>query len=79
MVSNAWKLLHYWRSPPRVLDDGNCTIGIFTTLFDEVTNICENSGSLAIALQKVGAILYHFPEESESIYLDKQSYSQRHR
>jgi hypothetical protein len=72
LVSLAWRLLHQWKKPPGVNEEGVFVAEEFLRWFNEVKDICQASGHLEVALGEVGTVLFYLPEETDGLWLPKE-------
>jgi hypothetical protein len=71
IASNAWRLLHEWRRPPGLNDDGRFSPEDFEVWLKSVKQECKKSGHLEVAMIKVGAVLFYCPSDSDGLWIDK--------
>jgi hypothetical protein len=69
IASNAWKLLHEWRTPPGLLDDGSFSSEDFDAWLQSVKHLCKESGHLEVAMIKVGEVLFYCPPDPEGLWI----------
>lgn len=65
IATNAWQLLHDWRIPPGMQEDGSFNGEHFLTWLQHVKEICTESGHLEVALINVGEVLIHCPADPD--------------
>lgn len=70
MATNAWRLLHEWRTPPGMQKDGSFKGEHFSTWLRRVKEICTESGHLEVALVNVGEILIHGPADPDGLWIN---------
>lgn len=73
LVFLGWKLLHQWKKPPGVNEEGFFVVEEFLRWFNEVKDICQASGHLEVALDEVGTVLFYLPEETDGLWLPKEA------
>ena len=67
---NAWRLLHYWRTPPGITEDGSFNDTHFKKWIQRVKEICTESGHLEVALINIGEILIHCPPDENGLWIN---------
>lgn len=70
IATNAWRLLHDWRTPPGTQIDGSFSGQRFTQWLETTKAICTESGHLDIALIQVGEVLIHVPSDANGLWID---------
>ncbi len=71
IASNAWKLLHEWRTPPGTQPDGAFSREQFTQWLEQTKEMCAESEHLEVALSHVGRVLIYCPPDSEGLWINK--------
>jgi hypothetical protein len=71
IASNAYDLLHKWRTPPGTMRDGSFKGDVLKTWLETVKGLCEASGHLRIALDQVGRVLAHSPGDGSGLWIHK--------
>lgn len=71
IATNAWRLLHEWKTPPGTLPDGTFSTGTFKEWLEKVKNFCTESGHLEVALTHVGHVLFYCPSDSEGLWINQ--------
>lgn len=66
---NAYRLLHIWQTPPGAQYDGDFSEEHFHYWLSAVKSVCSESGHLKIALQEVGKVLIHSPEDPSGLWI----------
>lgn len=69
-ATNAWRLLHEWRTPPGLQADGTFSGEQFNQWLMETQKICAESGHLEVALTHVGNVLIYCPPDSKGLWID---------
>ena len=69
IASNAWRLLHEWRMPPGLQEDGDFLAEEFETWFESVKKQCKASGHLEVAMIKIGEVLFYCPDDPEGLWI----------
>lgn len=69
IATNAWRLLHGWRRPPGLQEDGNFSSGEFEMWLESVKEQCTKSGHLEVAMMKVGEVLLYCPADPEGLWI----------
>ncbi len=70
IASNAWRLLHEWRTPPGMQEDGSFNDAHFSSWFQRVKEICTESGHLEVALINIGGVLIHCPPDADGLWIN---------
>ncbi|WP_310090448.1 hypothetical protein [Pseudoxanthomonas sacheonensis] len=71
VATNAWRLLHDWRTPPGMQLDGSFSESHFIEWLSAVKAACAKSGHLEVALIHVGGVLIHAPSDPDGLWIDK--------
>jgi hypothetical protein len=71
IATNAWHLLHDWRRPPGLLDDGNFSEGSFSKWLEQVKEECNRTGHYEVAMIKVGEVLLYTPEDADGLWINQ--------
>ena len=69
LVSNAWRLLHEWRRPPGLQDDGSFSAREFESWFKNVKEQCAESGHLEVAMNTIGEVLLYCPPDPQGLWI----------
>nr|WP_315447012.1 hypothetical protein [uncultured Pseudomonas sp.] len=69
IATNAWRLLHEWKTPPGTRKDGTFSDEDFKEWLRRVKNNCTKSGHLEVALIKIGEILIHCPPDPDGLWI----------
>lgn len=69
VASNAWRLLHEWKTPPGLRDDGGFSAEHFNEWLQRVKALCKESGHLEVALIKIGEVLIHVPADPNGLWI----------
>lgn len=72
IASNAWRLLHDWKRPPGLQDDGSFSATEFREWLAMVRKSCSESGHLAVAMIKVGEVLLYCPEDPSGLWINEE-------
>jgi hypothetical protein len=72
VASNAWRLLHEWKRPPGLRDNGSFTADEFNAWFERVKERCAESGHLEVAMIKVGEVLLYCPEDPDGLWINEE-------
>jgi hypothetical protein len=70
-ATNAYRLLMEWKRPPGTKKDDSFDGAALQTWFDEVKNICGESGHLDVALQRVGHVLRYYPADPDGFFMHR--------
>lgn len=71
IATNAWRLLHEWKTPPGIQDNGKFDSSHFTGWLQRVKDICTESGHLEVALIKLGEVLIHCPSDPDGLWINR--------
>ncbi len=71
IAANAWHLLHEWRRPPGLLDNGSFSDSDFKNWLSTVKAESTESGRYEVAMIKVGEVLFYSPEDSEGLWINQ--------
>lgn len=69
IATNAWRLLHEWKTPPGTQKDGTFSEGRFTEWLQRVKEVCTESGHLEVALVHIGEVLIHTPPDPDGLWI----------
>jgi hypothetical protein len=69
IATNAWRLLHEWKTPPGTQKDGTFSEERFTEWLQRVKEICAESGHLEVALINIGEVLIHTPPNPDGLWI----------
>lgn len=70
IATNAWRLLHEWRTPPGMQKDGSFNDIHFSSWLQRVKEICIESGHLEVALITIGEVLIHCPADPNGLWIN---------
>lgn len=71
IASNAWSLLHDWRIPPGMQEDGEFDGANFSDWLNNVKKLCSESGHLEVALLTIGEVLIHSPADPDGLWINR--------
>lgn len=71
IATNAWRLLHEWKTPPGTQKDGTFSEECFTEWLQRVRDICKDSGHLEVALINIGEVLIHTPPDPNGLWIHR--------
>ncbi len=71
IATNAWQLLHEWKTPPGTQKDGTFNEENFMKWLQDVKASCTESGHLEVALINIGEVLIHTPEDQNGLWIDR--------
>ena len=71
IATNAWRLLHEWRTPPSTQHDGVFKREQFTQWLEYIKEACAESGHLEVALTHIGQVLIYCPPDSQGLWIDQ--------
>lgn len=69
IATNAWRLLHEWKTPPGTQKDGTFSEERFTEWLQRVKEVCTESGHLEVALINIGEVLIHTPPDPAGLWI----------
>ena len=69
IASNAWRLLHEWKRPPGLQEDGNFSVKDFETWLKIVKEQCAESGHLEVAMNTIGEVLLYCPPDPLGLWI----------
>lgn len=70
VATNAWRLLHDWKTPPGTQIDGSFSGQRFSQWLETTKAICTKSGHLDVALIQLGEVLIHAPSDANGLWID---------
>ena len=71
IATNAWRLLHEWKTPPGTQKDGTFSEERFTEWFQRVKLVCTESGHLEVALITIGEVLIHAAADPDGLWIHR--------
>lgn len=71
IATNAWRLLHEWKTPPGKQKDGTFSEERFTEWLEKVKELCTASGHLEVALINIGEVLIHTPPDPDGLWISR--------
>ncbi len=71
IATNAWRLLHEWKTPPGTQKDGTFSEQCFTEWLRKVKEVCAESGHLDVALANIGEVLIHTPPDPGGLWIHR--------
>ena len=71
IATNAWRLLHEWRTPPGMQRDGVFSREQFTKCLEYIKEVCAESGHLEVALTHIGQVLFYCPPDPQGLWIDQ--------
>ncbi len=71
IASNAWRLLHEWKTPPGSHDDAPFNSERFNEWLQRVKALCTESGHLEVALVTIGEVLIHAPADPDGLWIHR--------
>lgn len=71
IATNAWRLLHEWRTPPGTQPDGAFSREQFTQWLEQTKETCAESGHLEVALTHIGQVLIHCPPDPDGLWIHR--------
>ncbi|HDH12486.1 MAG TPA: hypothetical protein ENG83_09895 [Nitrospirae bacterium] len=70
IATNAYRLLHKWRTPPGTQTDGSFFGDHFNKWLDSVKKACSGSGHIEVALFHVGNVFIHCPPDPSGLWIN---------
>jgi len=71
IATNAWRLLHEWKTPPGTQINGTFSEERFCEWLQRVKEVCSASGHLEVALIKIGEVLIHTPPDPNGLWIHR--------
>lgn len=71
IATNAWQLLHEWKTPPGTQEDGTFSEKRFTEWLQNVNALCAESGHLEVAFITIGEVLIHTPPDPNGLWIHR--------
>lgn len=71
IATNAWQLLHEWKTPPGTQKDGTFSEERFDEWLQRVKKTCTESGHLEVALINIGEVLIHAPPDPDGLWIHR--------
>jgi hypothetical protein len=69
IATNAWRLLHEWKTPPGAQKDCTFSEERFTEWLQRIKEVCTESGHLEVALISIGKVLIHTPSDPDGLWI----------
>jgi len=69
IATNAWRLLHEWKHPPGLQEDGSFSASDFETWLASVKQQSSETGHLEVAMIKVGEVLLYCPPDPQGLWI----------
>lgn len=71
LATNAWELLHEWKTPPGTQEDGAFSEVSFDKWLKRVNVLCTESGHLEVALITIGKVLIYAPSDPNGLWIHR--------
>lgn len=71
IATNAWRLLHEWKTPPGTGEDGAFSGERFAEWLNRAKEVCTESGHLDVALVNIGEMLIHTPPDPDGLWIHR--------
>ena len=71
IATNAYELLHKWRTPPGNKKNGQYDGQKFIEWLEKVKDICSESGHLEVALSMVSNVLVYVPSDPDGLWIHR--------
>lgn len=72
IATKAWRLLHDWRTPPGMQEEGILNEANFSIWLHRVKELCTESGHLEVALINIGEVLIHSPADPDGLWINRK-------
>jgi hypothetical protein len=73
IATNAYRLLHKWRTPPGIQSDGRFSGDQFRHWLESTKAVCAESGHLEVALIHLGNVLFYCPPDPDGLWIDRSA------
>jgi len=70
IATNAWRLLHEWKTPPGMDSNGDFSESSFKQWLKSIKKACTESGHVEVALSHVGNVLIYTPPDSDGFWIN---------
>jgi len=71
IATNAWRLLHEWKTPPGAQEDGTFNEDHFEKWLRRVKDVCRETGHLEVALLEIGEVLINSPSDPNGLWIHR--------
>lgn len=71
IATNAYRLLHKWRTSPGMQSDGSFSGDHFRHWLESTKAACAESGHLEVALTHIGNVLIYCPPDPDGLWIDR--------
>ena len=71
IATNAYQLLHEWRTPPGMQSDDTFSKEHLVQWLESVKTACTESGHIEVALSHVGNVLIHCPPDPDGLWIHR--------
>ncbi len=71
IATNAWRLLHEWKTPPGTQEDETFSAEHFNDWLQRVRTLCTESGHLEVTLINIGEVLIHAPSDPDGLWIHR--------
>jgi hypothetical protein len=71
IATNAWQLLHEWKTPPGIQQDETFSAKHFNEWLQHVKTLCVKSGHLEVALIHIGEVLINTPPDPDGLWIHR--------
>lgn len=69
IATNAWRLLHEWKHPPGLQEEGSFSASDFETWLASVKQQSSETGHFEVAMIKVGEVLLYCPPDPQGLWI----------
>ena len=73
LATNAWRLLHEWRTPPGMQPDGSFSQEKLKKWLEHTKKECADSGHLDVALTHIGQVLFYCRPDPNGLWIDRSA------
>jgi len=73
LATNAWRLLHEWRTPPGTHPDGSFSQEHLKKWLEHTKKECADSGHLDVALTHIGQVLFYCRPDPNGLWIDRSA------
>jgi len=71
IATNAYRLLHEWRTPPGMQANGGFSEEHFSKWLESTKTLCRQSGHMEVALTHVGSVLIYCPPDPDGLWIHR--------
>jgi len=71
IAEKAWRLLHFWKTPPGINNDGSFSVDNFNEWIARVKIISIETGHFEVAMNRIGKVLIYAPADPDGLWIHK--------